>query len=321
MTGIDVVLVNYNSGQYLAEAVTALARSKVDQAPLATVVVVDNLSTDTSLADLGACSLPLTILRNPVNRGFAAACKQGAALGKGHLILFLNPDTQLAPDCLARLVRRLDSDPTIGAVGPLLLSFAGHIQRTCTRLPRPLDFVAMACGLHLLSPRFDIRLSEARHRVSGPVDHVIGACYLVRRELYERLGGFDERFFVYLEDLDLSWRIAQAGLRVWFEPEAVCLHQGGGSSRQVPVQRLVYSLESRVVFAKLHFAGLWPALIAASGLVADPLARAAHGLLRMDVKEVGIAARTSWRLWRSPRLWRTLCAKVEPAPGRTSQMS
>jgi GT2 family glycosyltransferase len=126
---------------------------------------------------------------------------------------------------------------------------------------------------------------------------------LIRRSLFEQLGGFDEQFFVYYEDLDLSLRVAHARHQVWFEAAAICHHVGGGISQQFPVERLLYARESRAQYARKHFRGAWPALILASVLVVEPLTRSAASLARLDWAELALSVSLAGKLWRSSRLW------------------
>jgi GT2 family glycosyltransferase len=172
--------------------------------------VVDNASTDASahIAD----SAGAHVLRNPANSGFAAAANQGAALGHAELILFLNPDATLEADDLGLLVRALD-DPSVGAAGPRLVHPDGSEQRACWPFPSPLRTWREAFGLASASP-----------------DFVVGACLLVRRDAFERLGGFDERFWLYGEETDLCRRLRDSGLRVAHVPEARAVHVGAASA-------------------------------------------------------------------------------------------
>ena len=133
---------------------------------------------------------------------------------------------------------------------------------------------------------------EWPHDETRPVDHVIGAFYLIRREVFERLGGFDERFFVYLEDLDLSKRIRDLGGRCMFIADAHALHVGGGTTESVKATRLFYSLRSRLQYVSKHHGAIAVVCVGVATLVLEPVIRLGAGLLGrswMDVKEVARA--------------------------------
>jgi len=208
----DAVVVTFESADGIAACLDSL-RGHTQ------VFVVDNASADRS-ADIAAAA-GAHVVRNAVNRGFAAAANQGAALGRADLILFLNPDATLASGDLALLARALD-DPTVAATGPRLVHPDGSEQRAWWPFPSPALAWREALGLE--------RLRVRRPAADGSVDFVVGACLLVRRDAFERLGGFDERFWLYGEEADLCFRLRKSVLRVVHVPEARALHVGAASS-------------------------------------------------------------------------------------------
>jgi len=126
-------------------------------------------------------------------------------------------------------------------------------------------------------------MAEWPHDITRDVDHVIGAFFLVRRSLFESLGRFDERFFVYLEDLDFSYRARQAGWRSVYLANAQAFHAGGGTSHQVKARRLFYSLRSRLLYAAKHFSKSGAALVFLATLLLEPLSRSAWALMRRSL--------------------------------------
>ena len=268
---LDVVIVNWNTGRELKEALSSLAASHRDRLILERVVVVDNASSDRSCEDLIRTQLPLTVIRNAVNRGFAAACNQGAAGSTADYLLFLNPDTKLFPDTLANTLAFMEQDlaGSIGICGVRLVDAAGAASTVGARFPTASAFVAQAFGIDRLMPaRFPpLLVSADAFADTGEVDQVIGAFFLVRRDLFSRLGGFDERFFVYFEEVDLSLRARREGYRSVCFVGATAVHHGGRSSGQVRAARLFYSLRSRLRYAFKHFSppGAWLTLAATLG--------------------------------------------------------
>ena len=210
---VDIVIVNWNAGALLRTCLAALAAA--DNASRLNVIVVDNASTDGSAQNLEAPSLSVTVIRNAENRGFAAACNQGAAAGRAPVILFLNPDVRVDRNAIARALDFL-ADPAqtaTGVVGIRLLDREGHTARTCARRPTVAAMLLRTLFLdkifpHLVPPHF---MREWDHLDTRVVDQVMGAFLMIRRDLFARGGGFDERFFVYYEDLDLCLRTIDDG--------------------------------------------------------------------------------------------------------------
>ena len=278
---IDIIIVNWNSGEDLRHCLQSLADDP-EAALIARVIVVDNGSADGSDAAAGP---PATLDRAGANLGFAVAANRGAAQGTAPYLMFLNPDTRVHPGALAAGLRAFESadipDP-IGIVGLRLVDQAGNTSRTCSRLPTPLAFCVRAFGIDLLPgfAPFSPFLRDWPHDRSRIVDQVMGACFLVSRALFERLGGFDERFFLYYEDVDLAWRVRDAGLRSWYETGGTVTHRGGGSSRQIPARRLYYSLSNRLRFARKHFGPAGRLTVLTATLLVEPWSRLAMAVWR-----------------------------------------
>lgn len=276
---LDIVIVNWNAGKQLRQAVASIADHH--DGLVDSVVIVDNASTDSSLngVESEATKLPfkLQIVRNSSNMGFGFACNQGAALCNSEFLLFLNPDTRVFSDSLSKPLEVMQrrGHETIGILGISLIDEKGEVSRSCARFPSLCTFVAQAIGLNRL-PRFSslgMHMSDWAHDISKRVDHVIGAYYLIRGSIFHDLGGFDERFFVYLEDLDLSLRASKLGYSSFFLAEVQAFHSGGGTSRQVKAHRLFYSLRSRLLYGFKHFPR-WQALaLAFVTLAVEPLTR------------------------------------------------
>ena len=287
---LDIVIVNWNSGPQLAGAVLSINQHSHNL--VSSVIIVDNAYTDDSLShvkSLTALSLPLRIIRNTENRGFSAACNQGAALASSEFLLFLNPDTRLFENSLQEPIAFMQRPESadVGIVGIQLVDEHNHITRSCARFPSLGIFLGQALGVNRLPGlrHLNMHMSEWVHDKTETVDHVIGAFYLMRRSLFESLGGFDERFFVYLEDLDFSLRAHQAGRRIVYLAEAQAFHAGGGTSRQVKAQRLFYSLRSRLLYGFKHFSKLSAWLLLLLTITVEPCTRMALALARRSSGE------------------------------------
>lgn len=307
---VIVVIVNWNAGRLLRDCLVSVERLDRSGYRIVDVVLVDNASNDGSLEAARALDVCTRIVTNEENRGFAYACNQGVQLASGSdYILFLNPDTRLERTVVAHVVALMTSagHRSTAVCGVQMRDDSGRVSSTCARVPSPWDFVVKALGLDKLpwSPFDSYLLPVEQHRESRYVDHVIGAFYFVRTGVFRELEGFDERFFLYLEDLDFSLRVHQSGWRVFFDADEAIHHKGGGSSEQVPAERLYRSLESRLLFAQKHFdrVGLVPVVV--STLLVEPVVRSVQLLV---LRRVGGFVHLVWAyaaLWRSfPSRWK-----------------
>ncbi len=297
---LDIIVVNWNSGNQLSQTIASIGSycaGLVDS-----IIIVDNASFDCSLdaAEKILTALPFrsTIVRNIENKGFGAACNQGAELATAELILFLNPDARLFANSLMLPINFLlqSENNNIGIVGIQLIDDSGRVARSCCRFPSIGVFIAHAIGLNHL-PIFShmtIHMSEWAHDNTRVVDHVVGAFYLMRRTLFQSLNGFDERFFVYLEDLDLSLRAQQAGYRSVFLAGAQAFHAGGGVSKQVRAHRLFYSLRSRLLYGFKHFSWWQAWILVLVTLLVEPVTRTVFSLY--DSGWDGV--RNTWKAYR-----------------------
>jgi N-acetylglucosaminyl-diphospho-decaprenol L-rhamnosyltransferase len=287
---LDIVIVNWNSGAALADCLGSIAAAQGGRFVLAQVVVVDNASEDDSLDCCGESRLPLRVLRNQENLGFARACNQGARCGAADYVLFLNPDVRLSPGALAEPIAFLGR-PEAGAVGICgirLTDAEGRDSSSCARLPRPGNLLYGAFGLDqcfpkLFTPRF---LSSDELGESASAEQIMGAFFLVRRPVYDSLRGFDERFFMYYEEVDFSARARAHGFSSYYLSNVTAVHIGGGCSQSVPGRRLFYSLESRLAYAMKHFSrhGFFCVLFAS--LAVEPLARIARACVHASFREM-----------------------------------
>jgi GT2 family glycosyltransferase len=280
---VDIVIVNWNSANLLAECLKSI--HEYGGSLVAKVIVVDNASTDGSLSAGEFGSLPqLEVIRNRENVGFARACNMGASRASSEYLLFLNPDARLLPGSLMNAVRALVDRAQHGImiVGAQLIDESGSIARSCSRLPNATQFALHALGADRLLPKLAHPMREWDHIHSREVEHVIGAFLLIRSTAFRDLSGFDEQFFVYLEDLDLSQRAARRGWKTWFESTAVAFHVGGGTSRQAKPERLFYSLRSRLLYSRKHFGYLSYCFVASVTLCVEPASRLLAAALNRD---------------------------------------
>jgi len=238
-SGCDVVIVNYNAGKLLANCVLS-----VFAAGAARAIVVDNHSADGSLEDLGNTvkNDGLVVIHNDENLGFAAACNIGALASTSPHVLFLNPDSVLAPDALSRMIEVLEASPDAGMVGGFLCNPDGAEQPGGRRVfPTPKRAFMRAFGLSRLArflPEFfsDFLLHQ-EPLPSAPVfvEAISGACMLVRRAAMEDVGLWDDAYFLHCEDLDWCMRFKLKAWKIIFVPDARVTHIWGACSRSRPI--------------------------------------------------------------------------------------
>ena len=292
---VHVVIVNRNSGAQLRECLQSFA-AVADDDVAARVTVIDNASTDGSSEGLEA-SMPLAVVRNADNRGFGAACNQGAAGSEADFLLFLNPDTRLMPGSFAEPVRylRAHENERVGIVGIQLVDADGRVARNTARAPTAWSMVGNSVGFDRLAPRLfpPHFVTEWAHDQTRTVDQVMGAFFLVRRSLFEVLGGFDERFFVYYEDLDFSVRARAQGWRSVYLSTAQAFHRGQGTTEGATARRTFYFCRSRILYARKHFGALGALAVTLATLTLEPLAR-----LAAAPRSAGDTLRAFAMLWR-----------------------
>ncbi|KUN23384.1 hypothetical protein AQJ23_25535 [Streptomyces antibioticus] len=299
LPGLDIVVVNWNTGEFLRNCLLSIAASRHTAFTLDSVIVVDNSSSDGSADRTDDVPLPqLHVIHNAENLGFATACNQGAKEGTAPFVLFLNPDTTLFPETLDRVLSflALPEAARVGICGGQMIGDDGKLQASCARFPRLPMFLAKATGaarlLPSLTPSQWISVDEIKE--SQPVDHVIGAFFLMRRPLFEDLGGFDERFFLYYEEIELAYRARIAGFLSYFLADAPVIHKGNVSSSQIIGPRIFYVLHGRTEFARLYWPRRQTLTLTAMTLLIEFPSRLALALARRrghEVRAVAVAFR------------------------------
>jgi N-acetylglucosaminyl-diphospho-decaprenol L-rhamnosyltransferase len=255
MTDVSVVIVSYESRELLARCLAALA-ADTPRAASSEVIVVDQASSDGTAAWLAGEHPGVRLVALDENVGFGAGNNRGAEVAQGRWLLLLNSDAFVRRGAIDELVRFAEARPAIGAVGPRLVWPDGRLQRSCRRFPTVFRLATEFLYLRKLAPRSRILngfyYGEFAHDEAWRVDWLTGACLLVRRELYERLGGFDEAFFLYSEEIDLLYRAAQAGAETWYDPAAEVVHVWGASAGRASALTLEEQARSHVRYLCKH---------------------------------------------------------------------
>lgn len=255
MASIAVVIVNYNTRDYLRECLATVLVETPYQ-----VVVVDNASSDGSVEMVRACYPSVTLRDNSWNRGYGAAANQGIADCTAEYVLLLNSDTLVHAGAFHALTAYLDHHPGVAIVGPRLVNRDGTLQPSCYPFPGTLKWFLHYEVSGQLIRRVPILRNYQRHTwphtEAQSVPWVMGAALVIRREAFEAVGGFDESFFMYCEETDLCYRLKSANWQIHFVPIATVMHVGQASTDQYRTEMAVQHIASRLSFYRKHYSRL-----------------------------------------------------------------
>ena len=256
---IDIAIVTYNSAQVINACLEALERHPLT-GPFHTIVI-DNRSRDNTVAIIREQFPQVELIENRRNVGLAAAWNQAIRQGNNSYVLLLNPDTQVSAGAIDLLAHHLDTNPTVGAVGPQLVGVDGHVQLSCREFPNLLSIVLRGTKLDRFFPgnaslqRY--LMSDWDHRQTREVDWLLGACILLRRSALDTVGMFDDGFFLYYEDIDWCFRARAAGWHIHYLPQAQILHHYQRESARGLNRQLFHHLHSIVRLFRKHRLPLW----------------------------------------------------------------
>jgi len=259
----SAVVVNYEAGAQLVACVRSLLADASAGGP-PEVVVVDNGSTDGSVDQLMAAVPDVPVLRPGTNLGYAAAANRGISATTAPVVAVCNPDVELGPGTAAALLARFDTEADLGALGPVVRNRDGSVYPSARSVPSVGDAVGHGLlGLVRPTNRFTRRYREldadpSRARDS---DFVSGAAIWLRRAALDAVGGWDEGYFMYVEDVDLCWRLRRAGWRVAYEPGGSVVHVQGSSTARHPYRMILEHHRSLVRFAGKRWHGPKRALL------------------------------------------------------------
>jgi O-antigen biosynthesis protein len=235
---VSVIIVTYESRDFIDACLASVSRTCREW--IAEYCVVDNASQDGTTERFSARFPGVQLIVNTENIGFGRAVNAAARKCVGEYLLILNPDTIVMPEAVAGLIQFLQYRPQAGACGPKVISPDGRFRNDSRRgFPTPLNAFGYFSGLDRIFPQSRTFGGYHRRWLSPDreviADCLSGSCLLIRRSLFESAGGFDEDYFLFGEDIDLCWKIKQAGWETWFVPSAVVVHAKGASMRFVPL--------------------------------------------------------------------------------------
>lgn len=262
---ISVIIVSYNVKYFLEQAIFSIKNAIAPEIPTE-IIVVDNNSTDGSVDMLKSRFPMVTCIANTHNPGFSIANNQGLKIAKGQYILFLNPDTILSEDTLKCCAEAMDRDDQVGALGVRMVDGSGQFLPESKRgLPIPRVAFFKMIGLHKLFPKSSLFNAYYAGHIDefeqAEVDVLCGAFMFVRHSILKEIGGFDESFFMYGEDIDLSYRMQQAGYKVIYLPTTNIIHYKGESTKKTSLNYVRHFHQAMLIFADKHFRHGYPFFI------------------------------------------------------------
>ena len=279
---LALVIINYNTAEDLRKCL-ASAREILGGAE---TVVVDNGSADGS-REMVLKEFPhVRLVDNPGNPGYASACNRGIQATTEPYILILNSDVEFVGGGLEEIPGYLDGNPDVGALGPMVLNSDGTVQMSCRRFPSMIEnavhgFLGDIWPDNPFTRSYQMKGLERDQPCD--VDWVSGAAMFLRRDAAERVVGFDERYFMYVEDVDICWRLRQAGFRVVYYPGFRLIHHIGRASSQQSLRMLYHHHRSMYVFFRKRYRG-WKGLVLLPVVVIGLAGRFALSLLIQRIR-------------------------------------
>jgi GT2 family glycosyltransferase len=250
---LSIIIVNWNTQELLAQCLHSIFEGLPAQAlARVEVFVVDNASADGSKSMVHHSFPQVHLISNSENVGFASANNQAIRQSHSRYVLLLNPDTILLLTALNTLIEFMDAHPEAGAAGPCLLNPNGTLQMSCYPAPTLPRELWRLLHLDALYPYGSYRMSSWSTVAPREVDIVQGACLILRKTTLDQVGLLDEDYFIYTEEVDLCYRIRQAGWRISWVPSAQVIHYGGQSTQQVAAEMFLHLYRSKLLYFRKH---------------------------------------------------------------------
>jgi GT2 family glycosyltransferase len=252
---LSIIIVNYNVENLLKKCLESIFKYEKDLE--FEVIVVDNNSKDHSQEMLKSDFPQVKLIENKRNLGFSKACNQGIKESRGRYILLLNPDTELTPGGFKEMIEFMDSKPDVGICGPKMMDQQGNLQFSCRSFPSYLTAISSSQSiLHKIFPENFLSqkylLKDQNHSQIMEVDWVSGSSLLAKREMLEKIGLLDERFYMYVEDVDLCYRAKKSGFSVFYFPQVLVIHHIGRSTGKKKITMQVEHHRSMYYFYRKH---------------------------------------------------------------------
>ncbi len=257
---LSIIIVNYNVKEFLQNLLHSL--QKAVQNISHEIIVVDNASDDGSIEFIREKFPYVQLISNKSNLGFSKANNEGLKIAKGKYLLIINPDTIVSEDTISKMIQFLNNHEDAGLAGCKILNPDGSLQLACRRsFPGPWTSFCKVTGLSTLFPKSKLfaryNLTYLDENETYEVDAISGSFMMMKKEVYEKVGGFDEQFFMYGEDLDLCYRIQQNGYKVYYYPGTQIIHYKGESTKRSSLDETKIFYDAMHLFVKKHFSSFF----------------------------------------------------------------
>jgi GT2 family glycosyltransferase len=294
MGEVDIIIVNWNSGDYLKECVASLI--KFNKKSIKKIIIVDNNSSDKSINNIPNHKL-IKIIKQKKNLGFAKGCNIAAKYSNGKYILFLNPDTRLYKNSINKSLEFMEN-PTNAKTAIMGAKMIKNrkISISCSYFPTFLRFFFKSVGLDMIFKKRGLFMRDFDHKTSKYVDQIIGAFFFIRKKVFLKLKGFDEKFFLFFEEVDLSLRAYNFGYNSFYNADVSCFHQGGVSTSKNQIIRDLNYHKHKIIYAKKHFGFLQTIGIIAITFTFELVARFIKCVMKFSYDDLKILFKTYYYL-------------------------
>ena len=253
---VSVLIVSYNVKQYIIHSIDSIKKSNYSGE--IEIIVVDNNSYDGTIPAIKLKFTDVICIQNDKNIGFGKAVNQAAKIAQGEYFLILNPDTIIEENTISILLEHLEKNPNAGMVGPKIVNSDGTLQKGCKRsFPTIAVALPKLFGLDKIFPNSNwtgrYNLNYLDPEKTHKIDAISGSCMLLSSDLFKKIGGFDERFFMYGEDLDLCYKVNQQGLEIYYLPTTQIMHYQGESVKSAPYDSLNAFYNAMILYSDKHF--------------------------------------------------------------------
>jgi len=254
MKSISAIIVSWNTREYLWNCLNSIR--KTNMSCVKEIIVVDNASKDGSPEMVMKEFPEVTLLRSEKNLGFARANNIAIQLAKGNILALVNSDVVVHPGCFEKLAAFLYQHDNVGLIGPRVLGGDGKLQRSCRRLPNVWNTLCRTFALDRIFPFWSVfsgfEIPHSKYDRVMEVEVLSGCFCVARKKAVDEVGGLDERYFFYAEDIDWCKRFREAGWKLMFIPEASATHFGGGSTSNAPLHFSIEILRATLKYWRKH---------------------------------------------------------------------
>ncbi len=259
MFDISIIIVSYNSRKFISKCLESI--SKCFKSMKHEIIIVDNGSKDGTI-DLLKKKKEIMLVENGKNQGYAKACNQGARIASGEFLFFMNPDIEFEDNIPDKISVFLSKNKDYAGGGFTHIHSPGKIQRICAGyIVKPLDHFSEQLGFYGLLPSvraFNARFFSLReYQNDHPAEFICGGCFLIKKEIFQELSGFDEKFFAYFEDMDFCNRLKNEGYKLFYWGSLRIIHSLGTERRKITSFSLKTDYASRYYYFKKHYSPLW----------------------------------------------------------------